>query len=221
MIPPDTATLLDVIDRTPAPPWLAGRDLPAKIAALRQHGLRGISVRLQPYERRFGESLRTLRNQPENRAKLAQTGELTAEQQQAWEDAYFARADDLCWIVLTPSGEFSGAVALYDLTTDAAETGRLVLREEIARSTPAIAECELMMQWLAFGWLGLRRVTAQIQPTNAKMVAMHERLGFVATGPSQIRGVPYTRFEVTADHFRPEPHLRVLRHWRDRPTAAR
>lgn len=219
MTSPDPAALLDVIDRTPAPAWLASRNLPAKIAALRQSALRGISVRLQPYERRFGEELRTLRNQPDNRAKLAQADELTAAQQQAWEDAYFARKDDLCWIVQTPTGEFAGAVALYDITTDGAETGRLVLREEIARSTPAIAECELMIQWLAFGWLGLPRVTAQIQPTNAKMVAMHERLGFVVTGPSQIRGVPYLRFEVPAGRFRPEPHLRVLRHWRERAIA--
>ena len=214
-------TPLDVVERTPAPPWLAGLSLAGKVAALRAQVLGGGCVWLHPYDRSFGDALRALRNLPENRAKLAQSGELSAEQQRAWEDAYFARPDDLCWIVQTPRGDFAGAVALYDITAAAAETGRLVLREEIARSTPAIAECELMVQWLAFGWLGLPRIYAQIQPTNSKMITMHERLGFVATGPSSIRGIPYLRFEARSDTFRPEPHLKVLRHWRSRlaPTA--
>lgn len=216
MTPHPPPAPLDVIDRTPAPAWLAGLDLREKVAALRTRTLRGISVQLRPYDRSDGDALRALRNRPENRVKLAQAGVLTAAQQRAWEDAYFIRPDDLCWIVQTHRGDFAGAVALYDISADSAETGRLVLREEIARGTPAIAECGLMMQWLAFGWLGLRRVVAQIQPTNLKMIAMHERLGYAPIGPGCIRGVPYTRFEVLASNFRPEPHLKVLRHWRDR-----
>lgn len=209
----------DLTTRTTPPAWLAALPPAGKVAALRRHPLRGISVILHPYERGYGEALRALRNQPHNKLNLAQSADITAGQQRAWEDGYFARADDLCWVLLTPAHAFAGAVALYDITPEAAETGRLVVREEVARTSPVIAECELMVQWLAFGWLGLRRVTARIQPANQKMITMHERLGFVATGPSEIRGVPYQQFEVSAARFRPEPHVKVLAHWRQRATA--
>ena len=218
---PVSSLTLDVIAPTPAPAWFAAWPLAEKIAARRAHALKGISIVLTPYERRHGDALRALRNQPHNRINLAQTGELTAGNQRAWEDGYFARTNDVNWIVLTPAHEFAGAVALYDITATEGETGRLVLREDIARSSPAIAECELMIQWLAFTWLGLRRVLARIQPDNTKMVAMHERLGFVAVGPSEIRGIPYVQFEATAENFNLGPHLKVLQHWRARAPAAR
>jgi RimJ/RimL family protein N-acetyltransferase len=207
---------LDVLARSEPPGALRALPLPQKIAALRSSRLRGISVVFQPYERAYGEQLRALRNQPNNKLNLAQSSDISAEQQRAWEDGYFARSDDLCWILLTTERVFAGAVALYDITADSAETGRLVVREEVARATPMIADCELMVQWLAFQWFGLRSVRAQIQPANTKMITMHERLGFRLLGPSSIRGVPYLQFEITADNFRPGPHEKVLRHWRNR-----
>ena len=208
---------LDVTARTPAPATLAGAALPDRIALLRRHRVEGLTVAFQPYGREFGDSLRTLRNLPANKAGLAQAADITPEGQRAWEDGYFARTDDLCWILLLPGPHpFAGSVSLYDIGAESAETGRLVVREEAARSTPVIAECELMVQWLAFAWLGLPRITARVQPGNAKMVAMHERLGFRVTGPSEIRGVPYLRLEAGASDFRPEPHARVLRHAQNR-----
>lgn len=211
---------LDVLARSEPPDALRDLPLPQRIAALRSSRLRGISVLFQPYERGFGEQLRALRNQPNNKANLAQASDITAEQQRSWEDGYFARADDLCWILLTTDHAFAGAVALYDITADSAETGRLVLREEVARATPMIAECELMVQWLAFRWLGLRSVRAQIQPTNTKMITMHERLGFRLVGPTSLRGVPYLQFQIAAADFRPGPHEKILRHWRNRRATA-
>jgi len=207
---------LDVIVRPPAPTALAVLPLPEKIALLRRHRLRGISVVFHPYERSYGETLRELRNLPHNKANLAQDADITPEQQRGWEDGYFARPDDLCWILLSPAGAFTGSVSLYDIGADSTETGRLVIREDAARSTPVIAETELMIQWLGFGWLGLTRIGARIQPGNSKMVVMHERLGFRVTGPSTIRGVPYLQLEIATSGFRPEPHLKVLRHWQAR-----
>lgn len=208
--------LLDVTVPSPAPPMLAGRDLPARIAVLRQLRLQGISVEFRPYAREHGEPLRILRNQPNNKANLAQPTDITPEQQQRWEEGYFARSDDLCWALFTSSGQFAGAVSLYDITPAAAETGRLVMREDAARLTPMIAETELMVQHLAFAWLGIQRVLARIQPGNTKMLAMHRRLGFAVTGPDEIRGVPYLRLEIDAARFAPGPQLKVLRHWRNR-----
>src|SRR5687768_9699251 len=107
---------LEVMAHTPAPAWFSAWPLPEKIAALRAHALKGISIILTPYERRLGEALRALRNQPNNRQNLAQDQEITAEKQHAWEEGYFARTDDVNWIVLTPAHEFAGAIALYDIT---------------------------------------------------------------------------------------------------------
>lgn len=211
--------ILDVTVPSPPPPELAGLPLPARIAVLRRQSLRGISVVFRPYERAHGEALRALRNLPHNKANLAQSADITPEQQRGWEDAYFARPDDLCWTLFTPAGEFAGSVSLYDIAPALAETGRLVIREDIARATPIIAETELMIQHLAFAWLGLAHVAARIQPANAKMVTMHERLGFRVTGPDEIRGVPYLRLEIAADGFRPGPHAKVLRHWRTRAVS--
>lgn len=211
---------LDVALRSPAPAALAALPLVEKVAALRRCELRGITVVLRPYEFSDCEDLRLLRNQPNNQINLAQTSDLTAAQQRAWSEAYLARTDDLCWTLRTIAGEFAGAISLYDIQPRSAETGRLVLREELARSSPILAESELMMQWLAFGWLRLERVLARVQPTNAKMVTMHERLGFTITGPTAIRGIPYLQLEIAASAFRPDAHLRVLEHWRRRAAAA-
>lgn len=207
-------------ERTPAPEALTALPLPARIAHLRNARLEGSSVVFTPYEDGFAEPLRALRNLPHNQLHLAQNGPLSAEQQAAWAAAYFRRADDLCWILLTPRDEFAGAISLYDIAASGGETGRLVMREEVAQMTPMLAECELMVQWLAFGWLGLAAVRARVQPANAKMVAMHQRLGFRITGPTEIRGVPYLALEIGADEYRPEPHARVLRHWRARSQSS-
>lgn len=213
---PATVHPLDVTVPSPAPAELVPLVLPERIGALRRMRLRGISVEFRPYAREHAEPLRQLRNQPNNKANLAQAADLTPDEQRRWEEAYFARTDDLCWALFNPAGEFTGAVALYDIAPSGAETGRLVIREDVARLSPIIAETELMVQLLAFAWLGLPRLSARIQPGNAKMVAMHERLGFAVTGPDEIRGVPYLRLEIPATAFRPGPHLKVLRHWRSR-----
>jgi RimJ/RimL family protein N-acetyltransferase len=213
MSPPWPELPLLVTERTPAPAGLAALTLLEKIAALRELRLRGACVVFTPYDRFHGESLRQLRNLPHNQQNLAQAGELTPVQQSNWEEAYFARINDLSWILLTRAGEFAGSVSLYDIDAASGETGRLVLREDLARTTPILAECELMVQWLAFGWLGLQAVKARVQPSNVKMVAMHQRLGYRITGPASIRGVPYLALEISPADFKPEPHARILEHW--------
>lgn len=222
MNPPRHRHTLLADERTPAPAEFAALPLPGRVAHLRDAQVAGGSVVFTPYAPVHAEPLRALRNLPHNQRHLAQNGPLDAAQQAAWAEAYFRRPDDLCWALHTPQDEFAGAISLYDIAPDGAETGRLVLREEIAQTTPILAECELMVQWLAFGWLGLPVVRARVQPANEKMVAMHQRLGFRVTGPTEIRGVPYLALEIRAGEFRPEPHARVLRHWRSRvrPAAA-
>lgn len=218
--PPRHRHVLLADELTPPPAEFAALPLPARIAHLRDAQLAGGSVVFTPYAAAYAEALRELRNLPHNQLHLAQNGPLGAEQQAAWAEAYFRRDDDLCWILLTPGGDFAGAISLYDITPAGGETGRLVLREDLARTTPMLAECELMVQWLAFGWLQLAVLRARVQPANAKMVTMHQRLGFRIAGPAEIRGVPYLALELAAADYRPEPHARVLRHWRSRARPA-
>lgn len=188
--------------------------LAKRIAALRATALRGLSVDLRPYHRDHAEALRQLRNQPHNRAMLAQPEPLTTVQQSTWTDAYLDRTDDLCWTLFTPAGAFAGSTSLYDITADRAETGRLVLDEAAARLSPLLAETVLSVAWLGLQWLGLREIVARIQPANAKMITMHRRLGFTEIGPSEIRGAPYLAFALTAADFDLGPHRRLLEHWR-------
>jgi len=129
-----------------------------------------------------------LRNRPENQFNLAQGGELSADQQSAWGQTYFARDNDLCWIVLTPQGDFAGATRLYDIDAAAgrAEKGGLVLREELARGAPLALESELMLLHVALVWLGLAEILTQVRPENGKMTSINARLGFQPGGREHV-----------------------------------
>lgn len=211
--------LLDVTASAPNPP--AGFPATAwreKVARLRNLRLAGATVILAPYTPKFAGPLRELRNRPENYFNLAQSAAISAEQQHAWGDAYLARDNDLCWIVLTARGEFAGATRLYDIdgTAGTAEKGGLVLRDELARAAPLALESELMLLHLAFIWLGLAQVITQVRPENPKMISINDRLGFRPAGTSTLRGVPYLRSALAATGFDPAPLLPILRHWKDR-----
>jgi RimJ/RimL family protein N-acetyltransferase len=208
----------DATAPSPAPAGFGFSTSEHRVASLRQRALAGIAVTLTPYESQFAESLRALRSRPENQFNLAQAGALTLEQQHAWGIAYQARADDICWIVLTPTGEFAGATRLYDIDHAAgqAEKGGLVLREELARTAPLALESELILLHVAFTWLGLRRLVTRVRPENTKMISLNARLGFRPAGSDTLRGVPYGRFALAASEFDPAPLVPILHHWKNR-----
>jgi len=209
---------LDVTAAPPPPAALAPLAWRARVAWLRRHRLAGSTLTFVPYAPAFAQPLLELRNRPHNQFNLAQDAPLTPEQQRAWSEAYAARDNDLCWIVLTAGGEFAGATRLYDIDGDAgsAEKGGLVLREELARGTPLALESELMLLHLACRWLGLARIVTSVRPENTKMCSINDRLGFRPAGETTLRGRRYLRAELAAAGFDPAPLLPILRHWKTR-----
>ena len=171
-----------------------------RVRRLRSVILAGTCTQFVPYDDRYAEVLRNMRNAPENRRWLAQDDEITAVMQARWAEAYRRRVDDLCWILEAPDGTFAGSVSLYDISPCSAETGRLVLDPQLARTTPLFLEVEFLLQQVAGRWLGLPEITARVQKTNEKVIAMHNRVGFVHTGEASFRGRPYVHLSVALPH---------------------
>ena len=91
----------------------------------------GEGLLLRPLEEKDIESLRLLRNRPENRIWFFDSDLITPEGQRAWFERYLTKENDYMFSVFLPEAPdaFVGAVALYDYEpeTNSFEVGRLLL----------------------------------------------------------------------------------------------
>lgn len=91
----------------------------------------GADLLLRPLEEKDIESLRLLRNRPENRIWFFGSDLITPEGQRAWFEHYLTKEDDYMFSVFLPEApdKFVGAVALYgyEPETNSFEIGRLLL----------------------------------------------------------------------------------------------
>lgn len=91
----------------------------------------GVELLLRPLEEKDIESLRLLRNRPENRIWFFGSDVISAEAQKAWYERYLSKENDYMFSVFLSEepDTFIGAVALYgyDPETDSYEVGRLLL----------------------------------------------------------------------------------------------
>lgn len=91
----------------------------------------GAELLLRPLGEKDIESLRLLRNRPENRKWFFGSDEIAQEAQKAWYAHYLTKEDDYMFSVFLPEvpDKFVGAVALYDYEpeTNSFEVGRLLL----------------------------------------------------------------------------------------------
>lgn len=91
----------------------------------------GTDLILRPLEEKDNESLRLLRNRPENRIWFFGSDLIPPEGQSAWFARYLTKENDFMFSVFLPEDPetFVGAIAIYDYEpeSDSYEVGRLLL----------------------------------------------------------------------------------------------
>ena len=142
----------------------------------------GTDLLLRPLEEKDIESLRLLRNRPENRIWFFSSDLITKEGQKAWFHRYLTKENDFMFSVYLPEkpNGFMGAVAIYGYESDkdSFEVGRLLLDSaNLPRRGMGVelirCVCELVRE--VWGNIGLR---AQVFSDNARSLRCFLQNGF-------------------------------------------
>jgi RimJ/RimL family protein N-acetyltransferase len=147
-----------------------------------RHELRrdGQAFRLRPIALDDAPFVLALRTDERAAGRLhAVSGRL--EDQVAWLDAYFERAEDWCWIVeRIRDGNPEGMLGVYalDRAAGSAEWGRWILRA----GSLAAPESALLVYEIAFEELALNEVHCRTVATNASVLSFHDRAGLRRLG---------------------------------------
>ena len=138
------------------------------------------------------ESLRLLRNRPENRVWFFDSAEITPEQQKAWFASQQTVEGDYMFAVFSKQdpGVFLGAVAIYHYNREESsfEVGRLLLD---AKRVPArglgkeliSAACKI-----GFELLHAKHLYAEVFADNERSLACCTENGFTVTGEKALHG---------------------------------
>ena len=178
----------------------------------------GKTVDLLPFAPEHAEATAKLRNAPNARAFFDQTELSTKESQEAYFKLYAQKGDDLYWVITDKKGEIVGATALYGLTPQTGEKGRLILDEAASKRGPFALEAELLLISFAFDELKLPEITTVVRPDNSKMNSLNGRLGFRPVGPYELRGRMYVQFRLDPKDYRPGNFASLIDYWASRPT---
>lgn len=142
-------------------------------------------ILLRPLEKRDIEELRILRNQ--NRYFFHKTNYITPEQQEEWFAQYLTKENDIMFVIeyLCNPGKFMGAIALYniDKKLKIAEFGRVVVNKNLKKgigTEAVIAVCSI-----AFEFLELKRVTAEVLKTNYQASRAYAHAGCIIIGENE------------------------------------
>jgi RimJ/RimL family protein N-acetyltransferase len=176
----------------------------------------GKTVDLLPFSPEHAEATAKLRNAPNARAFFDQAEFSTKESQEAYFKLYAQRDDDLYWVIAEKTGEIVGATALYGLTPQTGEKGRLILDEAASKRGPFALEAELLLISFALDELKLPEITTVVRPDNSKMNSLNNRLGFRPVGPYELRGRMYVQFRLDPKDYAPENFAPLIDYWASR-----
>jgi RimJ/RimL family protein N-acetyltransferase len=146
---------------------------------------RGRFANLRPVERRDLARILEIRADPAVRERIMADGPLeTPEQHRAWFDGLGGRADQRVFTVAHPdTDEPLGVAGLYDIApSQGVARWGFYLADGAARLSGVAVEAELLLLDHAFGALGLRRLWCSVLASNAQVVSLHRRFGFVVEG---------------------------------------
>ncbi len=121
------------------------------------------------------------RNQEQIRRWFFYDRLISAEQHQAWFDAYRAKDDDFVFIIEDRASQLPvGQAALYHVDWDVrrCEFGRLMIGEAATAGKGfALAATRLALE-IAFKDLGLQEVYLEVYGDNARAIAVYQKAGF-------------------------------------------
>src|SRR5437867_9711980 len=96
----------------------------------------GFGVRLRPVRLDDAAFIVWLRNLEHARGRVGDSAKDEAAQR-AWLTTYFQRPGDYYFIIETLGGQRVGAYGIYDVRGDSAESGRWVIRPDVAAPIPS------------------------------------------------------------------------------------
>ena len=187
-----------------------------RIHALRRQGIRGKCIDFIPYTAEFASDVVRLRKLPEARHFMSQAAPSTLSTQSAWHQGYLERSNDLFWLMLDKGGAVLGCNLLYDISSEVAEKGSLIVDQQSARTAPVALEGDLLILKFAFEELGLRHVITTVRQDNAKVLSMNERLGFMPVASKSVGGVSYNVLTPERARFEPGRFDQVVDYWSTR-----
>lgn len=187
------------------------------VKELRVRKKQGFFLTLIPYDDQYTYDVITFRNSERAKYFLNQSFNLTVDMQNRWGEEYFRRTNDVYWVIqCNETKKVVGTTALYDITPEQCEKGRLVVDENFASRKPYVLEAELMIIDIAFSELGVKQIVTCTRYDNKKMESINKRLGFVKFGERSIRGVIYNDFVLYRSHFHRQSLEKTILHWHKR-----
>lgn len=137
----------------------------------------GYGVRLRPVKMEDAAFIVWVRNLAHAKGRLGDSA-TDAFSQEKWLQQYFERPGDYYFIIETQGGISVGAYGLYGHTGDSAESGRWVIRPEVAAAIPS----SILAFDLAFGTLALRELRVSTVSTNQPVLSLNRKFGFRQIG---------------------------------------
>lgn len=140
-------------------------------------------ISLRPLSPEDSEKYRQLRNREDNRSWFKTDALITADMQKQWYERYLFKPSEYMFsIVKNDTGEFIGALGLYDIDSKnkSAEIGRIIVdRYKAGGKGYASAALEGVCR-IGEKMLGLQRIYAEIYADNAASLRSFYNIGFEA-----------------------------------------
>jgi diamine N-acetyltransferase len=129
------------------------------------------------------------RNQDRVRKHFVTSRILTADEHQAWYEAYVGKDDDFVFLFseVRDLGRPVGQVSLYriDWTRKMAEFGRLIIGDEPSLHKGYARAATLAMLSLAFDHFRLDTVVLTVYESNAHAIKLYQSVGFTAASAKE------------------------------------
>ena len=136
-------------------------------------------IELCPLSEHDSEQYRQLRNLENNRKWFLFSGMITKEAQKTWYDNYLKRENDYMFSIYNQTGQFLGGAALYDITRDSAEFGRILVNRAAAGKSGTGYQALMLLCQLAKKELSLRMLHLEVFEDNLPARKLYEKAGFV------------------------------------------
>ncbi|WP_346353514.1 GNAT family N-acetyltransferase [Azotosporobacter soli] len=144
--------------------------------------VQGERIRLRPIQHRDIEKIRTWRNDERVRNCFVYSGVISKEQQENWWNEYQTRDDDRMYVIEKQDDGFAiGAVALYAVTEQSCEFGRLMIGEPSALGGGYALEAVQLLTKFAIEEIGVQRILLEVFDSNCKAISIYEKAGYMPT----------------------------------------
>lgn len=142
------------------------------------------NIKLRPLMECDIEQLRIWRNDTEATKFLRNIGIITPEMQRNWFNNYMA-SDDCVTLAIVETKSLNrmvGSLAIYDITGDTAEIGKIQIGDPEAHGKGVGRISLVMAMWIAFRKMGLKKIVGAVHQENTTAHKNDMKIGFQIVG---------------------------------------